>query len=58
MVVSVLLLLVLVLVVVLVVVFASGPKTVLVKSTFFGVPRKFLFGPLARLGWGGVGWGV
>ena len=38
-------------------VYASGPKTVLVKSTFLGFPTKLVFGPLARLGWGGVGWG-
>ena len=38
-------------------VYASGPKTVLVKSTFLGSPTKRVFGPLARLGWGGVGWG-
>ena len=37
-------------------VYASGPKTVLVKSTFLGSPTKLLFGPLARVGWGGVGW--
>ena len=48
-----------------VVVYASGPKTVLVKSTFFGVPYETAFRSAGTggVGWGGVGrggvgWGV
>ena len=36
----------------------SDQKTVLVKSTFLGLPTNMAFGLLARVGWGGVGWGV
>ena len=36
-------------------VYACGPKTVLVKSTFLGFPTNMVFGPLARVERGGVG---
>ena len=40
-------------------VLASGPKTVLVKSTFFGVPCQtgFRSAGTGGVGWGGAGWG-
>ena len=40
-------------------VYASGPKTVLVKSTFLGVPCQtgFRSAGTGGVGWVGVGWG-